>query len=102
MARGSGSAGCRRGLALRVVEAAERVRLVGERRLQRDVVAVDAVAEREAVSDEDAADGPLADVDHVVLEPPPVRVAGQVAAEYAETIALPDGRRRRDREVEPE
>src|SRR2546425_13236891 len=82
--------------ALRVVVAAERVSLVRERRHQRDVVRVDAVAERQAVPDQGAADSPLGDVDDVVLEPASVRVSGQVAAENAETVALTDRCGRRD------
>src|SRR5262245_15187887 len=91
-----------RELALRVVEPAERIRLVGEGLEQRDVVLVDAVAEREGMADQGAAHGPLADVDHVVLEPAAVRVAGQVAAEHAEALALAHVGGRLDRQVEPQ
>src|SRR6266540_6700584 len=87
-------------LAFRVVEAAERVGLVRERRQVGDVVRVDAVAERQAVADQDAADYALGDVDHVVLEPSSVRIAGEVAADHAEAVALADGGGRRDRQVQ--
>ena len=79
-------------LTLGVVEAAERIGLVWERRLVGDVVRVDAVTERQRVTDQRTADGPLADVDHVVLEPPPVRVAREVAAEHAEPAPLSEMR----------
>ena len=52
--------------------------------------------------DQRPADSPLRDVDHVVLEPPAVRPAGEVVAEHAEPVALADRRRRRDRQVEPQ
>ena len=42
------------------------------------------------------------DVDHVVLEAPAVRPARVVARDDAEPVALPDRRRRRDREVQPQ
>ena len=70
--------------------------------LVRHVVRVDAVAERQAVPDQHTADRALGDVDHVVLEPPAVRIAGKVAAEHAEPVDLADASRRGDRQVEPE
>ena len=89
------------GDALRVVEAAERRRHVREDVQVRHVVRVDAVTERQAVADQHAADHTLGDVDDVVLEPPAVRIAGEVAADHAEPVDLVE-RRRRDRQVEPE
>ena len=82
--------------ALRVVVAAERQRDVREdvqvraRRSRRR-------RHRAAGCDRSgAADDALVDVDDVVLEPPSVRVAGEVAADHAEPVDLV-ARRRRDR-----
>ena len=53
------------------------------------------------MADQSAADSTFGDVDDVILEPAAVRPSGQVAAEHAEAVALSDGRRRRDRQVQP-
>ena len=53
------------------------------------------------MTDQHAADHPLVDIDHVVREPAAVRIAGQVAADHAQAADLA-GRRRRDRQVEPQ
>ena len=52
------------------------------------------------MADQNAADSSLGDVDDVVFEAPAVRVPGQVAAEHSEAVALPDGCRGRDRQVQ--
>src|SRR5581483_4385449 len=84
---------------LLVGEAAVRhahVREVGESRVG---VAVDAVAERDLVSLEEAGDRLLLDVDDVVVQPAPVREPGVVAGEDAHPVL---DLRRRNREVDPQ
>src|SRR6185369_6324488 len=88
--------------ALRVGEPAERIGEVRERRLERHVVRVYAVTERQRVPDQRTADRPLRDVDDVVLEPAPVRPAREIAAENAEAVPLAERRGRGDPQVEPE